>query len=62
MEKLLTRKEIAEMWLNSPILKDKYLDYYCCPNCRDILINRGQFLMCNTIMQQIYRTEMEGTR
>ena len=32
MSHLNKRKEIIEMWL-----KGNFLDYYCCPNCRDIL-------------------------
>lgn len=31
--RLLTRMEVIESWLKS----DLYLNYYCCPFCRDIL-------------------------
>lgn len=31
--KLLTRRQIIEIWNKD----EKYHDLYCCPNCRDIL-------------------------
>jgi hypothetical protein len=30
---ILRRREIIDAWLKS----EKYLDSYCCPNCRNIL-------------------------
>jgi hypothetical protein len=33
IKQLMTRREVIESWSKS----DKYLDYYVCPNCRDIL-------------------------
>lgn len=32
--KLLTRKEIIDIWSKQP---KEYLESYCCPNCRDLL-------------------------
>ena len=44
--KLHTRKEIITIW-QMPIHK-KYLNYYCCPDCRDILTQSidGKHLYC----------------
>ena len=40
--KLLTRKEIIEIWNDQ---SEDFLNSYCCPNCRDILYNHPYQLM-----------------
>jgi hypothetical protein len=36
MKNLLTRREVIKLWQKQ---KDKFLDTYCCPNCRDLLFD-----------------------
>ena len=43
--KLWTRREIIDMWLEN----DQYLNYKCCPNCRDILKKVGGVYLCQNI-------------
>jgi len=43
MHKLLKRKEVIELWQSGT---KKYLDYYCCPDCRDVLKKAGDTLSC----------------
>ena len=41
--KLLTRRQIIEIWRNQ---QKSRLDYYCCPNCRDLLLQKGDSYVC----------------
>ena len=44
--KLLKRKEIIEMWKKQD---QKFLNYYCCPDCRDLLQtdkHNNNYLIC----------------
>ncbi len=34
---LLTRREIIKMWLSQSV---DFLDFYTCPNCRDIVFKK----------------------
>jgi hypothetical protein len=34
LQKILTRRQVIELWQKN----ERYLDSYCCSNCRDILI------------------------
>lgn len=45
--KLLTRKEIIDIWFEQDI---KFLKSYCCPSCRDILYEEGEYYYCNNDM------------
>ena len=38
----LRRNEIIRLWK----LNEKYLNYFCCPDCRDILEREDDVLMC----------------
>ena len=42
MKKLLTRREIIKEWNRN----EKYHDFFCCPNCRDILTRHDNTLCC----------------
>jgi hypothetical protein len=45
--KALKRKEIIEIWKNQ---SKSLLNYYCCPHCRDILIDIGEnHLKCGNL-------------
>lgn len=41
--KLLTRKEIIEIWSKQ---SDTHLNTYTCPNCRDLLVQKGDSYVC----------------
>ena len=41
--KLLTRKEIIEIWSKPPSL---FLNSFCCPSCRDILDEDKNMYRC----------------
>lgn len=45
--KLLTRKEIIDIWVKQPSLM---LASYCCPSCRDLLDEEGEYYYCNNDM------------
>lgn len=38
-----TRQEVIDQWQEG---SGKYLDYFTCPNCRDILQKSGDILRC----------------
>lgn len=42
--KALTRKEIIEIWSEQ---EEAFLNSFCCPECRDILLNDGMILHCS---------------
>ena len=41
--KLLTRREIIQIWKSQT---DEMLDSYCCPKCRNILLDYGDRYFC----------------
>lgn len=58
--KLLTRRQIIETWERVP----DYLDYYCCPECRDILTISGnnEYLNCtNPSCTNVSKYNKDGT-
>ena len=42
-DKLLTRKEIIELWSKQP---ENILNSYCCPSCRDIMEETEDAYIC----------------
>ena len=60
MVKLLTRQEVIDCWGKN----DKYLNFYVCPSCRDILtkLSDGK-LLCGNVdcrNEKIYDNPLEG--
>lgn len=43
MKRLLTRREVIELWSNP---ESCFLDYFVCPDCRDILFLGPKGLEC----------------
>ena len=52
--KLLTRKEIIELWQKQG---ENYLNQLCCPNCRDILIKEYGKYSCENMLCGINEVE-----
>ena len=44
--KLLTRRQIIDIWKEQP---DNMLDSYCCPNCRDLLDEDENTYFCSNV-------------
>ena len=57
MTRLLTRRQIIEMWQKQP---SEMLDSYCCPQCRNILLHYVDRYICeNRDCPQEYILESE---
>ena len=55
--RLLTRKDIIELWLKQPT---EALDTFCCPNCRDLLRATEEGHYCSNC-DIMWLTDPKGT-
>ena len=51
VNKLLTRKEIIQLWSQQ---SEEMLNSYCCPGCRDLLFETEKYYICKNTSCKLF--------